>query len=131
MDEPTNTNAAPAAPAPVPAVKKPRKPRTPKAKPPKKERVLLGGIVLGSWDMDSEYPDRPAVFNKFREQPPADIANDVVKVAKWAEGQADLAKAGPITMIRQYNATLKVTSTVKLDSSIEIIKEVPQNQETV
>jgi hypothetical protein len=115
----------PTVPAAAPAAKKVRKPRTPKVKPPKKERVLLGGIVLG-WEA-SEGAFLPLVT-----QPPADIANDVVKVTRWAAGVEALSKVeGKICMYRKYNATLKVTSTVKLDSSIEFIKEVPQNQQTV
>ena len=131
MDEVSvDPTAAPAAPAPVPA-KKPRKPRTPKVKPPKKERVLLGGIVLGTWDKDSEYPNNPPAFHKCSEQPPADIANDVVKVTKWAEGQPGLTEAGPITMMRQYNAELIVTSETRCKAGVYFKKEVQQNQETV
>jgi len=108
-------------------IKKPRKPRTPKVKPPKKERVVLGGIILGTKVTST------GIFKPLDIQPPADIANDVVKVERWAATQEGLARIdSSIFMYRQYNALLSVKASTKLEAAIEFIKEeVPQSNETV
>ncbi len=126
---PTVPAAAPAAPA-APAAKKVRKPRTPKVKPPKKERVLLGGVILGTVEALGA---TPGIFHPLEIQPPGVIANDVTKVERWAEGVEALSKVqGKIFMYRRYNAILKVHASTKLEAEIEFIKEeVQQNQQTV
>lgn len=125
MDEVSvNPNAAPAAPALTAPVKKPRKPRTPKVKPPKKERVALGSITLVRIGPGRE-------LNIMETQPPVDVASDINKVEQWAATIEGLAGMEGVRMIRMYNATLKVASSIKLRATLALdSREVPQSNQT-
>lgn len=105
-------------------IKKPRKPRTPKAKPPKKERVGLGLIrLVVPYGIDLQFTEN---------QPPDEVAHDAAKVATWAEGVPALCALGkPIKLVRLYNVSLTLQSSIKVTAKLELDKEVPQSNQTV
>lgn len=102
--------------------RKPRKKRVPKAKPPKKQRVSMGGIQLIQWDKFSGH-GRLVIH-----QPPAEIANDALAVAKWAAQVPDLSDLGDLSMVRTYNAVLKVVKETKIRAGLVIVPEAKDEQ---
>lgn len=102
--------------------KKPRKKRVPKAKPPKKQRVSMGGIQLAT-----VHPFSGEV-RLLTVQPPADIANDAQAVERWASTQDKLVGQEGIKMIRIYNATLVVEAETKIRAGLVIKPEVKEEQ---
>jgi hypothetical protein len=122
MDETAvDQSTAPVAPA-VEAPKKTRKARTPKVKPPRKPRVSLGPIVLCVSSANS--------YGRIALQPPAEIANDAIKVSRWAAKQPALQAIGSARMVREYNVTMKISTNTVASSELVIDmkkEEVPQN----